>query len=144
MTVDLDKVRQKLDYIREALEHLRSIRDQGEDRFFEDAILRAAALRFLQTALEALFDSAHHLVAREQVGLPQTYRETVDCLAELDLLSADDLDTLRRMAGFRNRVVHVYLEVDPREVWRILEEHLGDFERFREAVARRYLGPPPG
>jgi len=38
------------------------------------------------------------------------------------------------MAGFRDVLVHEYAEVDARIVVRILREHLGDFERFRDEV----------
>jgi len=37
---------------------------------------------------------------------------------------------LKKMASFRNRLVHLYWEVDNRTVYRILQENLGDFERY--------------
>ena len=38
------------------------------------------------------------------------------------------MPTLRQMASFRNRVVHLYWEVDDATVYEILQENLGDFE----------------
>ncbi len=39
-------------------------------------------------------------------------------------------DAYVRMIRFRNRVLHVYHDVDAQEVYRILTEHLDDFRMF--------------
>jgi len=41
---------------------------------------------------------------------------------------------MEKMAKFRNIVVHQYEEVDAEIVIFILKKHLGDFERFKEAI----------
>jgi uncharacterized protein YutE (UPF0331/DUF86 family) len=43
------------------------------------------------------------------------------------------------MVSFRNRIVHMYDEIDPGEIFTILEEHLGDFETFIRAITQRYF-----
>ena len=40
------------------------------------------------------------------------------------------------MAGFRNILVHEYLEIDRHLVYRVLNDDLDDFERFIKAVSR--------
>ena len=40
------------------------------------------------------------------------------------------------MAGFRNILVHEYLEIDRRRVYQILKDDLDDFERFIRAVSK--------
>lgn len=37
------------------------------------------------------------------------------------------MPVLRQMVSFRNRVVHLYWEVDDAAVYKILKENLGDF-----------------
>ena len=44
-----------------------------------------------------------------------------------------------RMVRFRNRAVHLYEEIAPGEVARILREDLGDFDAFVRAMVERYL-----
>ena len=46
----------------------------------------------------------------------------------------DLLPQLRRMIGFRNRVVHRSIEVDDAQVLWIVREPLGDFEAVPGAV----------
>ena len=51
-------------------------------------------------------------------------------LSENGVVPSDFLPMLKKMASFRNRLVHLYWEVDNRTVYRILQENLGDFERY--------------
>ncbi len=41
-----------------------------------------------------------------------------------------------RWGAFRDVLVHMYLEVDPRKVYEILQSHLGDLELYVEYVSR--------
>ena len=41
------------------------------------------------------------------------------------------------MARFRNRLVHLYWDVDDARVYQFLQEALGDVERFGTEIARR-------
>jgi uncharacterized protein YutE (UPF0331/DUF86 family) len=43
---------------------------------------------------------------------------------------------LTAMAGFRNVLVHEYLEIDRRRVYSALKNDLGDFEKFIRAVSK--------
>lgn len=40
------------------------------------------------------------------------------------------MSTLMKMAGYRNRMVHLYYEVSSKEIYDILKNHLSDIERF--------------
>jgi len=40
------------------------------------------------------------------------------------------------MAGFRNILVHEYLEIDRRRVYEVLRKDLADFDRFINAVSK--------
>ena len=40
------------------------------------------------------------------------------------------MPTLRQMVSFRNRVVHLYWNVDDAVVYHILQENLSDFETY--------------
>lgn len=139
MTVDREKVRTKIQFLRESLGHLERIRSLGEEAFLSDPILQAATVRYLQVGIEAMLDIASHVIAREGLGAPETYRQSIEILLQNGILPADHTEAFLAMIGFRNRAVHLYESVDPREVARILGNHLGDFEAFVSAVSRRYF-----
>ena len=48
---------------------------------------------------------------------------------------------LRQMVGFRNRVVHLYWDVDDATVYRIVQENLGDFETYVGYILDFQHGP---
>ncbi|NLA25837.1 MAG: DUF86 domain-containing protein, partial [Firmicutes bacterium] len=61
-------------------------------------------------------------------------------LCRKKILSADMEDTYMAMARFRNRVVHLYDQVDSREIYRMINESLGDFKRFIDDVKKTTSG----
>jgi uncharacterized protein YutE (UPF0331/DUF86 family) len=144
MTVDSDKIRTKLHFIREALRRLEEIRSQGREAFLADRILQAAAERNLQVGIEAILDTAGHILAREGLGLAKTHREAMDILLREGVLPVSHRESFLEMSSFRNRLVHIYDEIDPAEVFEILEKHLEDFETFIRAIVQRYVSSEKG
>lgn len=136
---DLRKLRQKIQYIRDTVRRLEDIRSESKEAFLEKNILQAAATRHLQVGVEAILDAAHHIIAREGLGIPQTYREAIRLLVQAGILPRDRQEVYLRMVKFRNRAVHLYDEIEPREIWNLLENHLGDFEEVIRALVGRYF-----
>lgn len=60
----------------------------------------------------------------------QDYGGAIDRLGEMRVLPPEFAATLRPLAGFRNVLVHGYLEVDVAVVVRLLGERLEDFAAF--------------
>lgn len=136
---DLDVLRQKIHYVQDTLRDLRGIGHGGKEHFLEDRLSQAAATRMLQVGVEAILDAANHIIARERLGIPKTYAEAITILVREGILPREKKDDLTRMVRFRNRAVHLYDEIDPSEIWRIIEHHLGDFEVVIEALVQRYF-----
>lgn len=116
------------------------MRDEGREAFASRSINEAAAVHLLQTAISALIDIANHVIAREGLGIPRRYADTVNILTDAKILPAERKDTFLKMVRFRNRAVHFYDEIDPSEVFSILENDLDDFEAFLAPIVDRYLG----
>lgn len=88
----------------------------------------------MQIAIQAALDVASHIVSDERLGEPNTNAELFTLLMRRGLLSSELTARLRRMAGFRNLVVHGYAELDMRIVARVLADDLGDLEAFGAAI----------
>jgi len=43
-------------------------------------------------------------------------------------------DRMILMAKFRNRLVHLYWDIDRRELYRIIQEDINDFSKFQDAI----------
>ena len=46
------------------------------------------------------------------------------------------LEKLEKMAGYRNRLVHYYKEISSEELYEILQNDLGDLEKFLKEIEK--------
>ena len=135
--VDRLVVQSRIARLREYLALLEKIRGLADERrFVSDPLVYGNAERYLQLAIQAVLDISNHIVADLNLGLPGDNTELFDLLARRKIVSARLAKKLAPMAGFRNILVHEYLDIDRRRVYRALSQDLGDFERFIKAVSR--------
>jgi uncharacterized protein YutE (UPF0331/DUF86 family) len=101
----------------------------------KDRDLRWAVERGLQLCAQNALDVATHLAASSGLDAPD-YATAIDRLVELSVLPAEFAARFRGVAGFRNVLVHGYLEVDLEILHRVLNQQLGDFAEFAGYVER--------
>lgn len=99
-----------LHYIRECIERIERFTAGGEVEFRSNEMVRDAVLRNVQTLLE----TAKRISAERKQRHP-------------------DVDWAG-MAGFRNVLVHDYLDLELAEVWRILQSDLPPLKAAIEAM----------
>ena len=98
--------------------------------------------RGLQLCTQNVLDVATHLAASAGRDVPD-YANAIDQLASLGVLPGEFVARFRPVAGFRNVIVHGYLDVDLEIVHRLLNERLDDFAEFARRVSR-YLDSQAG
>jgi uncharacterized protein YutE (UPF0331/DUF86 family) len=118
---------------------------QGRPRadFAADPYLRDIVERNLEIAAQCCIDISHRIITLEQALKPRDYYEAILRLGELGVLPADFARQLAPVAGFRNILVHEYLQVDWDEVYDHLQ-HLDDLERFAALVTQWLAQTTPG
>ena len=93
-----------------------------------------------QLAIQAALDVAGHIVSAERLGEPTTNQELFQLLARSGWVDGAQAPALRAMAGFRNVLVHGYVDVDRTVVRDVVVNHLGDLLAFVAAVRARLAG----
>lgn len=88
----------------------------------------------MQLAAESLFDIGNHILAGHFNVHPTTYEDVVERLADQGVISPELREKLRGLGGFRNILVHEYVDVDLGRVHRFLQEGLEDFIDFADHV----------
>lgn len=116
------------------LRDLRSLQETDLQTYNENMLIHRTVERTLHLAVEACLDIGQHIVAREGFRTPDDNADVFRVLAEEGLLDQDVLPDLLRMARFRNLIVHDYAEIDNHIVFSILQERLGDFNRYAKAI----------
>ena len=135
--VDRYVVQARIAKIREYVALLRRIRSMTDERrFVSDPLTYGNAERYLQLAIQSVLDISNHIVADLGLGLPADSKELFVLLAKRRIVSARFAKKLTSMAGFRNLLVHEYLEIDRHRVYQVLRDELRDFEAFIRAVSK--------
>lgn len=104
---DRERLRRLLGVIAESLRQLRGLGRLPEEEFPADFRHTESAKYLLLKATEAAIDACNHLVARLGGRTPEHYTDCFVVLEELGLLTAELSARLRRMARFRNLLVHL-------------------------------------
>ena len=89
----------------------------------------------LHLCAQNALDVATHLALSAGLDAPD-YATAIDRLAEMNVLPDDFAAHFRAVAGFRNVLVHGYLDVDLDLIGQLLVRQLDDFETFARHVER--------
>lgn len=117
--------------------------DKDPRTFASDHTRQDAAILNIQRACEAALDMAHHLVRREQLGVPQSARDVFDLLAQGNWITPELAGNLKKMVGFRNVAVHDYQALQLSITVAIISRHLDDFLAFGTAMLQRDAAETP-
>lgn len=107
------------------------------ERMKDDVRERRFVEHTLQLAIQACLDAASIVVSSERLGEPSTNRALFGLLAQAGWIDVTMADTMFRIAGFRNILVHGYANVDLHVVQNVVEHRLDDLLEFVRAVRQR-------
>lgn len=107
--------------------------------FKKNKIIRRYTERTLQVAIEACLDLASHIISYEGFREPLDNKDCFQVLLESGIIPADLNERLKKMAQFRNVVVHDYIKVNPEIVYAIVQKNIPDIVAFSQIIERKYL-----
>ena len=108
--VDEVRILRLLRGITDDLTILRRESAAGKARRADPIWLRGVKYTFV-TAIEACIDVAQHICSAEGWGPPADNGDAMRLLGNHAVLTADTADALRKAVGFRNVLVHEYVQV---------------------------------
>lgn len=132
VVVDEVRVFRLLRAITDDLSVLRSESHADEVRRVDPMWLRGVKYTFV-TSIEACVDVAQHICSAHGWGPPQDNGDAMKVLGRHGALSAELSDAMRKAVGFRNVLVHEYVEVSDDIVVARLGD-LRDLEQFVEQL----------
>lgn len=128
--IDLNRIEKDLNLIGEYLIKLKKLSSLPLEEFLSDERNPASCESFLRRCIEAMFDIGRHILSKGFGYKPLEYKEIARELAKRNIISQDYLETLVKIAGYRNRMVHFYKEISEEELYNIIKNNLSDIERF--------------
>ena len=122
----------KLEWLDRTLVELRSLGLVTEKQIEDDWRTRRAIERDLQVLVETVVDVCQRIVSLSGQTPPTTGREAVERCVQLGALS--EYEPYGKMVQFRNFIVHRYERVEGTILAEMVNQRLGDFERFRQEI----------
>lgn len=130
MEYNSDKVRKITSEILTALERLEDLQKLTKAEFIADPHKIGSAKYNLIVAIEGAVDLCNHVISKNGFRTPEDYTDTFMVMKEKGAFDERFTSSLIQMVRFRNRLVHIYWDVDDAELYRIIQTHLQDIRQF--------------
>jgi len=138
---DQDRLIKLVSQMRNAVAQLERLKKNKRQIFLSDTDKVGSAKYHFIVAIEAAIDICNHIISQNGYRAPEDYADAFSVLEETGALEKAFAESLKEMAKFRNRLVHIYWEVNENQVYEILQSRLGDFKKFLDRIAK-YLDWP--
>jgi uncharacterized protein YutE (UPF0331/DUF86 family) len=130
-----DKIARLVSEMRKAINRLKSLAALDKKSFLGDPDKIGSAKYHFVVAIESSIDICNHIISQNGYRAPEDYADTFEVLGEQGVFETEFLKVLKDMARFRNRLPHLYWEVDDDQVHEILQSRLIDFKTFLDRIA---------
>lgn len=131
---NIDRIRQLIGEINVSLHKLSQHATLAEKEFLSNSDKVDSSKYNLIVAIEGAIDICNHIVARTGGRAPNDHADCFVILGELNVLSSGFVERLKKMAKFRNLLVHLYWKVDDKEVYQILQKDILDIKEYIKIV----------
>ena len=121
--------------LRKSVRRLQILAGLKKEEIVADPDKIASAKYHFIVAIESCIDMCNHIISRNGFRVPDDYADTFRVMAEEGVLNNEILDDLVAMAKFRNRLVHLYWEVNNDQLHSILTSRLSDFKMVLTSIS---------
>jgi uncharacterized protein YutE (UPF0331/DUF86 family) len=117
------------------LTKLEPFKSKDKEEILQDPYLQDIIERNLEVSAQSVIDVANRIISIENLEKPQDYYEAIMRLGEAGIIPLKFAQKLAPIAGFRNILVHDYLDIDWDEVYNNLHQ-LQDLSKFMTQVKK--------
>ncbi len=125
-----ERIRNKIERIREYIGFLRKMEMDCQKRFLADPVYRGAILHYLYLTADSSISLAEMVIRERGLRTPQSYSEAIDILGENGIIPPDFAYEFARIASFRNLLAHDYERIDYMRICNEALKRLEDVERY--------------
>ncbi len=114
---------------------LAPFKEKRKEEFLRDEYLQDIVERNLEVAIQSCIDIANRIISLDGLEKPRDYYGAIIRLGEENILPYDFTQNFAPVAGFRNILIHEYLEINWDEVYRNLKQ-IDQFYKFMEYIEK--------
>jgi len=134
--LDAERIVRHLQDVSSTLRVLETLQHIPYEVFAADPKTYWAVEKGLERCIQNVLDVSAHVLASLGGPVPDDYGSLLVELGKRHILPQEFALRVSPMAGFRNILVHEYLEVDLCEVYDALQNRLDDFREFADYIVR--------
>jgi uncharacterized protein YutE (UPF0331/DUF86 family) len=128
-------MRELLGVLVDARRKLGQLAEFSQTEFLADFRNTESAKYLLILATESAIGICNHFAARIGGRAPQNYADCFSVLAEIGVVNAELAQRLKRMARFRNLLVHLYWQVENERIHTIIRQDLVDLDAYQSEIS---------
>jgi uncharacterized protein YutE (UPF0331/DUF86 family) len=128
----------KIQNIQRCVRRAKEEYQENPEGFATDFTRQDAAILNVIRACETTIDLANHTLRAWKLGIPTSSRESFQLLNREGIIDDELAESLEKMVGFRNMVIHQYTKVDVAIVESVIDSELDELLAFAEKI-REYL-----
>jgi uncharacterized protein YutE (UPF0331/DUF86 family) len=132
-----EDIARRLDFIRVQISDLGKFMTVTWDIFARDRDLQRNIERLAENVANASIDVAKVLLVGEDVEMPNSYREIVLRLADLEILDRDLAGKMAEYAALRNILAHQYLDLRWKKIREFLDTAPIQVPEFLAVIGRK-------
>lgn len=126
-----------LDFLRKYIKSLEKYKKMiNKKKFLSDEMIQDVIERNLQLVIECMLTIGEIIIARYNFRKPETNDDIFDVLAEGKVYPKKFAEDLWGLGGFRNILVHNYINLDLEKVYSHLEKGIPIFKKYAQYIAR--------
>jgi uncharacterized protein YutE (UPF0331/DUF86 family) len=135
MKPEFSGIERRLERLSVCLKKLEPFEEKEKDEIIQDPYMQDIIERNLEVAAQAVIDIANRIISIEVLEKPRDYYEAIIRLGEAEIVPLDFAQKLAPIAGFRNILVHDYMDINWDEVYNNLQQ-LDDLSQFMNHVRK--------
>lgn len=89
--------------------------------------------------VEDCINIGNHIIAENNFRAPQNYKDVFQVLFENNIISQELAEKLKRAAGIRNIIVHLYWKIDDLKIIQFIKNNLDIFNEFIKSILKNEL-----
>ena len=135
MKPEFSGIERRLEKLSVCLKKLEPFKSKKKEEILKDPYLQDIIERNLEVAAQSVIDIANRIISIEELEKPRDYYEAIMRLGKAGILPLEFAEKLAPIAGFRNILVHDYLDINWDEVFNNLHQ-LNDISRFMKQIKK--------
>mgnify|MGYP006293800799 CR=1 FL=1 len=128
-------IRRRLNNLDTYLSILEKQKQYSYEEFIENPERYGSSERFLHLAIESINDMANHIISTQNLGPIEWYSDLPMLFLKHNYIDSELKEEWIRMIGFRNTLVHEYVEIDRSIVFEVLQSKIPVFNKLRKVFA---------